>query len=280
LPLRPFSAIIFLMVNRTFEDYYRNIYGSRWEFIRRSLFESPEPFLYAEGLQVPYPLDRSSVLAAGELRLGGSGLILDACAAPGGKSLVIASRMGEGHRLLANELSNERRRRLAKVLDSHLGADKRALVQVSGFNAAALAGKQSERGRFAAILLDAPCSSERHVIQSEKHLAQWTQARPRALAARQWALLSAAFLLLAENASLVYATCSLNPLENDGTASRLLEKYRGKAVLDRPDFTEGEATEYGRIILPDAAGGMGPMYVARFLKAGEGLAGGSYAPNL
>jgi 16S rRNA (cytosine1407-C5)-methyltransferase len=159
------------------------------------------------------------------------------------------------------------------VLDRHLSAEKRALVQVSGFNAAALAGKQGERGRFAAILLDAPCSVERHVIQSGKHLAQWTQARPRALAARQWALLSAAFLLLAENASLVYATCSLNPLENDGVVSRLLKKYQGKAVLDRPDFTDGEATEYGRIILPDTAGGMGPMYVARFLKGREHLTG-------
>ncbi|MDR1901787.1 MAG: 16S rRNA methyltransferase [Treponema sp.] len=256
------------MVNRAFEGYYRNIYGSRWEALRQSLFETPEPFLYAQGLRLPYPLDRSSVLAAMELRLDGPGLILDACAAPGGKSLVIASRMGEGRRLLANELSNERRRRLITVLDRHLGAGKRALVQVSGFNAAALAGRQSERGRFAAILLDAPCSSERHVIQSGKHLAQWTEARPRSLAARQWALLSAAFLLLKDGASLVYATCSLNPLENDGVVSRLLKKYRGEAAVDRLDFSEGEATEYGRIILPDTAGGMGPMYIARFIREG------------
>ncbi|MDR2094728.1 MAG: 16S rRNA methyltransferase [Treponema sp.] len=253
------------MVNRAFEAYYRNIYGSRWEALRQALTETPEPFLYTEGLQLPYPLDRSSVLAAGELRLGGAGLILDACAAPGGKSLVIASRMGEEHRLLANEPSNERRRRLVTVLDSHLSAEKRALVRVSGFNAAALAGKQGEHGRFAAILLDAPCSGERHIVQSEKYLAQWTEARPRSLAVRQWALLSAAFLLLRENASLVYATCSLNPIENDGVVSRLLKKYGG-AVLDRPDFSDGEATEYGRIILPDTADGRGPLYVARFLK--------------
>jgi 16S rRNA (cytosine1407-C5)-methyltransferase len=38
------------------------------------------------------------------------------------------------------------------------------------------------------------------------------------------------------------------------------------AIPDPPDFTEGEATEYGRIILPDVCNGMGPMYVARFRK--------------
>jgi 16S rRNA (cytosine1407-C5)-methyltransferase len=62
--------------------------------------------------------------------------------------------------------------------------------------------------------------------------------------------------------------------ENDGVAGRLLEKYGvdtvkaagapGVALLDPPDFTEGEATRYGRLILPDTSGGMGPMYVARF----------------
>jgi 16S rRNA (cytosine1407-C5)-methyltransferase len=48
--------------------------------------------------------------------------------------------------------------------------------------------------------------------------------------------------------------------------SRLLEKY-GKALrADEPDFPEGEKTNFGRIILPDTAGGIGPMYVARFRK--------------
>ena len=54
-------------------------------------------------------------------------------------------------------------------------------------------------------------------------------------------------------------------------AGRLLKKYgRGgredAAFLDRPGFTEGEPTRYGRIILPDASDGWGPMYVARFRK--------------
>jgi 16S rRNA (cytosine1407-C5)-methyltransferase len=97
-------------------------------------------------------------------------------------------------------------------------------------------------------------------------LSKWTPARPHFLARRQWALLSSAFLLLQNGGSLIYVTCAITPEENDAVAARLLEKYRGEAILEMPDFPEGEPTGCGRIILPDTCGGMGPMYVARFGK--------------
>lgn len=249
-----------------FEAYYRGLYGSRWEGLRASLLEPTAATAYAEGLRAPYTLDRASVLAARSLRLPPEGIILDACAAPGGKSLVIASGMGSGQRLLSNELSSERRRRLVKVLDEHLDAEQRSRVIVSGFDAAAQGRKRYEWGRFGGILLDAPCSSERHVIQNIQALEKWTSARPRFLAKRQWALLSASFLLLQKGGSLVYATCALSPEENDGVVSRLLKKYGNELIPDEVDFSEGEKTQFGRLLLPDLAGGMGPMYVARFKK--------------
>ncbi|MDR2759197.1 MAG: 16S rRNA methyltransferase [Spirochaetaceae bacterium] len=249
-----------------FDAYYRDIYGSRWEGLRTSLLEPAAATAYTEGLRAPYMLDRASILAARSLRLPAGGIILDACAAPGGKSLVIASVMGPNLRLLSNELSNERRRRLVKVLDEHLDAEQRCRVTVSGFDAAAQGRKRGEWGRFGGILLDAPCSSERHVIQNKKALEKWTPARPRFLAKRQWALLSASFLLLQRGGSLVYATCALSPEENDGVVSRLLKKYGEGLTPDEVDFDEGEKTQFGRILLPDLAGGMGPMYVARFRK--------------
>ncbi|MDR0561517.1 MAG: 16S rRNA methyltransferase [Spirochaetaceae bacterium] len=253
-------------INPRFEAYYGNMSGSRWEGMRKSLLEKPEPVPFSEGLVRPYLLDYASITAARSLRLPEEGVILDACAAPGGKSLVLLSRLPPHLRLLANELSSERRRRLANVLADHLDAEKRGQVTVSGFDAAALGGRKSELCRFGGILLDVPCSSERHMLQKEKALSEWTAARPRFLARRQWTLLSAAFLLLAAGGSLVYATCALSIEENDGVASRLIEKYRNHAILDEPDFSEGEKTRFGRIILPDASGGVGPMYVARFRK--------------
>jgi 16S rRNA (cytosine1407-C5)-methyltransferase len=254
-------------LNDQFESYYAAVYGKRWKDLRESLLGERDSVPYSTGLVKPYMLDRASALAALSLDISAEGPILDACAAPGGKTLVIASRMGGRSTLLANELSGERRRRLAKVLDEHLPPELRGRVRVAGFDAAAAGGRPSERGRFAAILLDAPCSSERHVLGSEKALAEWTPARPRVLAKRQWALLSSAFLLLQSGGSLVYATCALSPEENDAVVSRLLEKYGAEALTEEPAFSEGEPTQHGRLILPDRSGGMGPMYVARLRKA-------------
>jgi len=252
--------------NQAFENYYERLFGDRWSFLRESLLLHGASVPYSEGLTKPYMLDRASVLAALSLTLPASGTVLDACAAPGGKSLVLASRLSSEIQLLCNELSAERRRRLKNTLNEHLDGEKMRQVSVSGFNAASLGGKKSEWERFGAILLDAPCSSERHVIQSPKALAEWTPARPRFLSRRQWSLLSAAFLLLEPGGSLVYATCALSTEENDGPVSRLLEKYAAAVELDEPDFAEGEKTKYGRLILPDTSNGMGPMYVARFRK--------------
>ena len=254
------------MENPAFEEYYQKLWGSRWVKLRESLLLPAASIPYGEGLAKPYMMDRASILAAASLKLPDAGMILDACAAPGGKSLVLASRMGANVRLLSNELSAERRRRLVNALDEHLDDEKRRRVSVSGFDAAELGGRRSEWNRFDAILLDAPCSSERHVIRSAKALAEWSPARPRSLSRRQWALLSAAFLLLRQGGSLVYATCALTHDENDGSVSRLFSKYSGAIELDEPDFPEGEKTEFGRLILPDSSGGMGPMYIARFRK--------------
>lgn len=254
------------MDNPEFEGFYRSLFAQRWPRLSAALRSEAPAFPYSEGLLKPYYLDSASVLAAQSLRLPDEGLVLDACAAPGGKSLVLASRMKEGVSLLANELSRERRRRLREVLDSHLDAQRRQRVRISGFDAAAQGGRRGEWGRFAAVLLDAPCSSEAHVMGSPAALAAWTPARPRILAARQWSLLSAAFLLLRSGGSLVYVTCALSSLENDGVAGRLLAKYPGQVILDPPDFPQGEKTAYGRLILPDAFPGMGPIYVTRFTR--------------
>jgi 16S rRNA (cytosine1407-C5)-methyltransferase len=254
--------------NPEFEGYYTRLYGDRWGDLKKSLLTENPGTAFAEGLTRPYYLNYGSVLAARSLRLPEEGLILDACAAPGGKSLVIAAALGAGARLLANEFSRERRRRLEDVLDTHLDEETRRRVRVSGFDAAALGGKKSEQGRFKAVLLDTPCSSEAHVLGKATALESWTPARPRFLARRQWALLSAAFRLLAPGGSLVYATCALTEEENDGVARRLPEKYGPQVELEAPDFAEGEKTAWGRIILPDR-GGLGPIYVARFRKRAD-----------
>ncbi len=251
-----------------FDGHFSRLFGYRWPVLRTALLGPGDAVEYGEGLRTPYRLDSASVRAAQALRLPDSGQILDACAAPGGKSLVIASSMQQNTMLLCNELSSDRRRRLSDVLDAHLQPESRSRVIVSGFDAAAAGGRLGERGRFAAILLDAPCSSERHVLRDTVALAQWSPARIKFLSRRQWSLLSSAFLLLAPGGSLVYATCALSPEENDGPMERLFQKYGGALEDDPIPFGPGaERTARGVMYLPDGAGGAGPLYIARIRKA-------------
>ena len=247
-----------------FHRYYETIYGERWPILAAALAGESAPIAYDAGGAESYRLDAASVFAAESLLLPEEGEVLDACAAPGGKSVVIASRMGPATRLVANELSSERRRRLSEALDRSLPPEARARVSVSGEDAGAMCRRNE--GRFEAILLDAPCSSERHVLADPAALAAWGPARPRQLAQRQWALLSSAFLMLAPGGCLVYSTCSVNPGENDGVAARLAAKYGERLRFDPPAFDGGERTEFGLVILPDRAGGAGPMYVCRTLR--------------
>jgi 16S rRNA (cytosine1407-C5)-methyltransferase len=247
-----------------FEDRYRALFGARWEALATALAAAADtrPFVAAPGSE-PFFLDSASVAAASFLPLE-TGEILDACAAPGGKTLVVTSRLGADSILLANELSSDRRRRLSDVLDRHLPPGLRKRVRVCGEDAASMCLRNKQR--FSSILLDAPCSSERHVLGDPRALAAWKAARPRSLARRQWALLASAWLMLKPGGWLVYSTCALGPEENEAVVERLAEKHGGEAHIDAPSGEPWEPRSLGSILLPDRSAGAGPMYVARIRK--------------
>ena len=212
-----------------FEAYYSALFGDRWSALREALLQETQPVAFSVCGGKPYYLDQASIYAAQALPPIDEGSYLDMCAAPGGKTLVLASGMGHEAQIQANELSRARRARLLTVVDEHLPLDISARIEVTGYDAATL--PRYRQAHYDRILLDAPCSSERHVITDAKYLACWTPARIKMLAQRQWALLSAAFLLLKPGGFLVYATCALADAENDGVVQKLLKKYGTAAVV-------------------------------------------------
>lgn len=242
-----------------FDTYYSGLFGSRWPALRAALMRETQPEAFSVCAGKPYYLDKASVYAAESLPALDEGYCLDMCAAPGGKTLVLAARMGRTVRIQANELSRPRRARLLTVLDEHLPPETRARIAVTGFDAATI--PRYRREYYDRILLDAPCSSERHVMADAKYLACWTPARIKTLALRQWALLSAAFLLLKPGGFLTYATCALSDTENDGVVQKLLKKYgSAAAVRDSLPPVPCEKTRFGRSFLPDTCAGSGPLY--------------------
>ena len=245
-----------------FDSYYSELYGERWSSLRAALLGEPCQCGYSEKLLKTYYLDTGSVRAARALPLENAEKIADFCAAPGGKSLVIASTMPEDATLVSNERSRDRKARLQKVLDEHLPEEIRSRVSVSGFDASCWCNY--EREAYDRILLDAPCSSERHVMADPKYLALWTPARIRNLAVTQWSLLSSAFLVLKKGGFMVYSTCALAYAENDGVIKKLLKKYADASVVALPEtdpdgLCNGERTEFGVHVLPDRQNGAGPL---------------------
>ena len=259
-----------------FEKYYGNLYGDRWYSIKDSFAgEGSAVEYHVTGAQQSYFLDSASVLAALCLPLENAENLLDLCAAPGGKTLVLASRMPDDAKLSSNERSPERKHRLATVVQTCLPAEISERVITSCSDGATWCTRQSEC--FDHILLDAPCSSERHVIADPKYLNTWSPSRIRTVTTEQWALLSSAYRLLSPQGILLYSTCALCPEENDGMIERLYKKFNkdGSAFTlleSEPDLNQVSAfapsltlpgfekTQYGYMIMPDRQNGAGPIY--------------------
>ncbi len=276
-----------------FDEYYADIYGERWPSLKKALLAEKEhtilvnpygdfnpnglesfyqyPNLYVsphkvtieekENEKLPlYFLDGASALAPLSLNILPGDDVLDLTAAPGGKSLIMAYALKGKGTLTANDKSENRRFRLHSVLKKSLPKEFFLHhVRVTGFDASGWCLHEKEA--YNKILLDAPCSSERHVLESPEHLKEWRLGRTKRLAALQWSMLASAWLVLKPGGSLVYSTCSLSPLENDRVVEKLVKKFKEEIIVESPTLPLGEKTQYGTLVLPDRAG-MGPFYLS------------------
>jgi 16S rRNA (cytosine967-C5)-methyltransferase len=140
--------------------------------------------------------------------------VLDACAAPGGKTLVMAEAMGGQGQLIAGDYRAARMRLLAAAL-KRAGA-RASLVQID-------AGKPLPFGQaFDRVLLDAPCSGL-GIVRRDPDI-KWTRSAADQVdfARRQGEMLRAAADAIRPGGTLVYATCSSEPEENEGVVDALV----------------------------------------------------------
>ncbi len=197
--------------------------------------------------------DAAAQIAAGLLAPESGQRVLDACAAPGGKTGHLLEAAG---RIDLSAIDRDPGR-LAAVRENldRLGLEARLLTAD-----AASPGDWWDGRPFDRILLDAPCSAT-GVIRRHPDI-KWLR-RPadlERLATEQTALLEAMAGLLRSGGRLLYATCSVVRDENEARIRHFLDRHGDFRVVPLPSFGAGVDVAVGRQILPGEAGMDGFFY--------------------
>jgi 16S rRNA (cytosine967-C5)-methyltransferase len=187
--------------------------------------------------------DEAAQLAAILLDVQPGMRVLDACAAPGGKSAHILEHQPQLQELVALDIDAQRLQRVTETL-------QRIGVQARVLEGDAVASEQWWDGKpFDRILLDAPCSAT-GVIRRHPDIKLLRRAQDiDDLAQRQAQILEALWPLLARGGMLLYATCSVMERENALQVASFIKGHADAQELVL-DAAWGMAREVGRQILP------------------------------
>lgn len=145
-------------------------------------------------------------------------VVLDFCAAPGGKSTLISSFLDSEALLVANEYVPQRAHILVENLAKWGAAN--CVVTNNDTSHFAYLGEV-----FDAVCVDAPCSGEGMFRKEPKAIADWSVANVEKCVARQREILRNAWQVLRPGGVLIYSTCTYNTLENEGNIQWLVEEY-------------------------------------------------------
>ena len=188
---------------------------------------------------------------------GAATRVLDACAAPGGKTMQLAAA---GHEVTALDRSQSRLARLS---------DNLARTRLKAELVAADASSWSSETTFDAVLLDAPCSA---TGTFRRHPEVLYRARPAIIteaAERQRQLLARSADWVSPGGSLVYSVCSLEPEEGERQVAAFLGQRSDYRLEPAPALVEGVDTHPG-----------GWLRILPGMLAGEGGLDGFFAAHL
>ncbi|MEH7203635.1 16S rRNA (cytosine(967)-C(5))-methyltransferase RsmB [Bacillus safensis] len=165
--------------------------------------------------------DESSMLVARALDPQPGETVLDACAAPGGKSTHIAERMNDEGKIVSLDL-HEHKVKLIKQAAKRLNLTQ---IEAKALDARKAADYYSEAS-FDRILIDAPCSGFGVIRRKPDMKYTKSQEDSARLAAIQQAILKEAAPLLKPGGTLVYSTCTMDPTENQQVIHAFLQEHQ------------------------------------------------------
>jgi len=178
------------------------------------------------------------------LELPENPVCLDLCAAPGGKSTLIASFLGNKGALISNEIIRTRAHILAENLTKW------------GFsNTLVSCNDPKEFNKlphlFDLVLIDAPCSGEGMFRKDPNARDEWSLDSAQHCAIRQQKILSDVWGSVKENGYIIYSTCTFNPAENEENIQWMLTNFDCEVCpLPMFDGVKKDAKGFGSYFIP------------------------------
>jgi 16S rRNA C967 or C1407 C5-methylase (RsmB/RsmF family)/NOL1/NOP2/fmu family ribosome biogenesis protein len=150
-------------------------------------------------------------------------IVLDLCAAPGGKSTHLLSLLESSDLLVSNEVIRSR----VSVLDENIRKWGHQNVVVCNNDPADFSNLE---GLFDIILVDAPCSGEGLFRRDASAIQQWSVDNTNLCATRQRRILADIWPALKNGGYLIYSTCTFNPAENEENLKWLAENNEVETI--------------------------------------------------
>ena len=188
---------------------------------------SKDPYYYG-GLY--YLQEPSAMTPASLLPVEPGDMVLDLCAAPGGKSTELGARLLGRGMLVANDISHSRAKALLKN------------IELSGIANACVVSEPPERlarvfgGFFHKILVDAPCSGEGMFRKDRDMVKDWKDRGPGYYSSLQREIAGEAVGMLREGGCLLYSTCTFSREEDEEVVQWLLDRFPDMELVPLPRF--------------------------------------------
>jgi len=192
--------------------------------------------------------DEASMLVAAMLDPQHGDVVMDVCAAPGGKTMAIAERMNNKGKIIASDIYI----RKLNIVDQEAARLGVTIVQTRTWDAMKTDSAMAEKADR--VLVDAPCSGL-GVLRRKPEIKYQKKTREMdSLPVKQLQLLSASSKYVKPGGVLVYSTCTINPAENQKVIAEFLRKHT--------IFTKDEAIQ----LMPNVNGTDG-FYICKMRKA-------------
>ena len=205
--------------------------------------------------------DASSYLAAKNLGVKPDDLVLDICAAPGGKTAVLAEEMENKGEIIAIDI-HQHKKKLIEENMKKLGIDivKATVLDARNVN------KQGRK--FDKILVDVPCSGYGVIRKKPEILYTKNRENVEELASLQLEILNSAADILKDGGELIYSTCTIISQENTENVEKFLnerKEFKVKA-LNIPENVSGEYDKLGGFSINYKEEIMDNFYIIKLVK--------------